>query len=87
MRRTQIYITDEQERRIAARAADAGVSKAAVIRRTLDEGLGIDDGREERQRAIRASAGAIPDAEDWPQWLRAVRGAGANTRLTDLGSA
>jgi Ribbon-helix-helix protein, copG family len=84
MHRTQIYITDEQERRIAARAADAGVSKATVIRRMLDEGLGIDDGAEARKRAIQATAGALPDAEDWPSWLAKVRGSGADEWLKRL---
>lgn len=84
MHRTQIYITEEQERRIAARAADAGVSKAQVIRRMLDEGLGVDDGLEERRRAIRATAGALPDADDWESWLARVRGGGADERLRRL---
>jgi hypothetical protein len=85
MRRTQIYITDEQERGIAARAADAGVSKAQVIRRMLDEGLKIDDGAEARRRAIRATAGALPDADGWETWLADVRGSAADERLTRLG--
>lgn len=84
MLRTQIYITEEQERRIASRAADAGVSKAQVIRRMLDEGLGVDDGAEERRRAIRATAGALPDADGWESWLARVRGGGADDRLRRL---
>lgn len=84
MQRTQIYITEEQQRRIAARAADAGVSKAQVIRRMLDEGLGVDDGAEERRRAIRATAGTLPDADDWESWLTRVRGGGADERLSRL---
>lgn len=85
MRRTQIYITDEQARLIAARAADAGVPKAEVIRRILDAGLGLDGGSEERVRAIRATAGVLPDAPDWPEWLAEVRGEGAGARLRRLG--
>lgn len=84
MQRTQIYITEEQQRRIAARAADAGVSKAQVIRRMLDEGLGVDDGAEERRRAIRATAGTLPGADDWQPWLARVRGGGADERLRRL---
>lgn len=84
MQRTQIYITEEQERRIAARAADAGVPKAEVIRRMLDEALGLADGMEERKRAILATAGILPEAEDWPGWLQNVRGAGADERLSRL---
>jgi hypothetical protein len=84
MRRTQIYVTDEQERRIAARAADAGVAKAEVIRRILDEALGLADGAEARRRAIRATAGLLPDAPDWVEWLEQVRGEGADARLRAL---
>jgi hypothetical protein len=84
VRRTQIYITDEQERRIAVRAADAGVSKAQAIRRMLDQSLGIDDGAESRRRAIRATAGALPDADDWQAWLAGVRGSAAAERLARL---
>ncbi len=84
MRRTQIYITDEQERRLAARAADAGLPKAEVIRRLLDQGLELDDGREARLRAINATAGILPGAADWPAWLARVRGDGAAARLGRL---
>jgi hypothetical protein len=84
MLRTQIYITEEQARQIAARAADAGVSKARVIRRMLDEGLGIDDGADERRSAIRATAGIVRDAEGWESWLARVRGGGADERLRRL---
>lgn len=84
MRRTQIYITDEQERGIARRAADGGVPKAAVIRRLLDDGLGLDDGVESRRSAILATAGVASAEEDWPEWLAAVRGGGAAERLARL---
>jgi hypothetical protein len=85
MHRTQIYITEEQERRVAERAADAGVSKAEAIRRVLDQGLGIDDGVAERRAAILATAGAAAAEDDWPMWLRRVRGKGADARLAELG--
>ncbi|HWH34414.1 MAG TPA: hypothetical protein VNT56_03765 [Acidimicrobiales bacterium] len=84
MRRTQIYITEEQERLIAGQAADAGVPKAAVIRRMLDQALGLDGGATERRAAILATAGILADAEDWPEWLRGVRGSGADARLRQL---
>lgn len=86
MRRTQIYITDEQERRIEQRARDAGIAKAELIRRFLDAGLGLDDGAEVRRQAIRASAGAAAGDDEWPVWLARVRGGGADARLSRLGS-
>jgi hypothetical protein len=85
MKRTQIYITEDQDRRIAARAEDAGVSKAEVIRRLLDGGLRIDDGMESRMRAVEETFGIVPEAPDWPEWLAAVRGAPADERLRRLG--
>lgn len=85
MKRTQIYLTDEQRERIARRAEDAGVSQAEIIRRVLDEALDIDTRDEERVAAVDATAGILPDAPDWPEWLAAVRGGGADRRLRKLG--
>jgi hypothetical protein len=85
MKRTQIYISEEQDRRLVARAEDAGVSKAEVIRRLLDQGLGIDDGNAARVRAVDETFGLLPDAPDWPEWLATVRGASADARLRRLG--
>ncbi len=84
MRRTQIYLTEEQARLVAARADDAGVPKAEVIRDLLDQGLGLSDGLEERRRSIMETAGILADAPRWPEWLRSVRGPGADERLTAL---
>lgn len=86
MRRTQVYITEEQEELISARAADGGVSKAEVIRRALDRGLGVADGAEQRRRAIEATAGILADEEDWTRWLSRVRGGSAAARLERLGA-
>ncbi len=85
VRRTQIYLTEEQHARITARADDLGVSKAEVIRRVLDAALGIDDGVAVRVAAIDATAGLLADAPDWPQWLESVRGRSAAERLEELG--
>lgn len=84
MLRTQIYITEEQERLIAHQAADAGVPKAEVIRRILDAALGLDTGGADRRSAILATAGILSAARDWPEWLADVRGEGAGNRLERL---
>lgn len=42
MKRKQIYITEEQDRRLKRRAEELGVSEAEVIRRALDAGLDVD---------------------------------------------
>jgi hypothetical protein len=85
MKRTQVYLTEEQRRRIARRAQDAGVSQAELLRRILDEVLGIDTRAGERIAAVDCSAGVLADAPDWPEWLSRVRGASADRRLKKLG--
>lgn len=44
MRRLQVYLTEEQSKLVANRAADSGLPKAEVIRRILDRGLGLNSG-------------------------------------------
>lgn len=78
MHRTQIYLTEEQRRRIRDLARDAEVSQAEIIRRILDAGLQIGVEAAQRVAAIDATAGILPDAPDWPMWLAAVRGDGAD---------
>jgi hypothetical protein len=85
MRRTQIYLSDEQVRLIAARAANAQVSKAELIRRMLDQALGLGDGLTEARRAIEATAGLLPEADDWPAWLGRVRGRGRRRAAASSG--
>jgi hypothetical protein len=85
MRRTQIYITEQQERRLAERARDEGISKAEVIRRILDRAFGGGDGEAEARAVIRATAGICADYPDWPEWQRDVRGRPADERLGDVG--
>lgn len=81
MKRTQIYITEEQERKIANIAEDLGVSKAEVIRQMVDRGLGNDDAGDQARNAIRATAGILTDYPAWQEWQRQVRGRTAKERL------
>ena len=86
MRRTQIYLTDEQSAKIAQLANDRHASKAEVIRRILDEALGLCENDDDAERAvIEATAGLCRDYPDWPAWLESVRGQDANERLRSLG--
>lgn len=62
------------------------MSKAEVIRRILDAGLGIDDGTAARVDAIRATTGALGDEDDWATWLARVRNTSADERLDALGT-
>ncbi len=86
MERTQIYLSKEQRRQIARLAKDEGISQAELVRRILDQALGFDDGHAARVAAIDATAGVLPDAPDWPEWLSDVRGDSADERLSSLGT-
>ncbi|MDQ3538817.1 MAG: ribbon-helix-helix domain-containing protein [Actinomycetota bacterium] len=85
MRRTQIYITTEQDQRLTALAGDRRVSKAAVIRQILDAALETGDAEAEARAAILATAGVCADGPDWPEWQRQARGRTADQRLQDTG--
>lgn len=85
MHRSQMYLTSTQRAALARRAADEGTSQAEVVRQILDRALGISTGPEDRRAVVEATAGILRDLPDWPEWLRSVRGAGADERLTDLG--
>lgn len=86
MRRTQIYLTEEQEARIAALAAARSVSKAEVVRQILDAAFDAGGAEAEDRAAIVATAGICAEYPDWPEWLERVRGGGgADERLGALG--
>jgi len=85
MHRTQVYLTDEQRRRLARRAADDGISQAEIIRRILDRDLGIESGIDDRLAVVDATAGLLAGHPDWPEWLADIRGPGASERLHRLG--
>ena len=65
MRRTQIYLDEEQDRRLAQRAAAARRTKSELIRWAidsyLDQPLDEEARLEEFREAVVAAAGAEPD--------------------------
>jgi len=85
MKRTQIYISQEQDRRLAKIAADREISKAEVIRQLLDRALEPADAEAEARSVIQETAGICADYPDWPEWLRSVRGRTADERLRAAG--
>ena len=65
--RTQIYLTDEQRRRIDRVAAAKGLTMAEVVRRAVDDYL---DEEPDAELALAATFGASPEADvpsrdDW----------------------
>ena len=66
--RTQVYLTEEQRRRVDALAEADGVTMAEVVRRALDAYL--EDASPNPQLALAATFGAAPAAtapsrDDW----------------------
>lgn len=57
--RTQIYLTEEQRRRIDELAAAAGVTMAEIVRRAID---GYLDDLVDPKTALAATFGAVADA-------------------------
>ena len=85
MKRTQVYLTDEQYRRIAQLARTRGISKAGALRWALISTLAIGDGAAPERALILATAGTCADYPDWQEWQRQVRGRTATERLAELG--
>jgi hypothetical protein len=73
MHRTNLYLTDEQERALDARARAAGISRSAIVRRIIDRELAAaqppDPAVEEELRALAdayhgVAAGMFDDDSD-----------------------
>ena len=85
MRRTQIYLTEDQDDRLKHIARERGESKAEVIRSIIDREFNGEAADEDDRAVIRSTAGVCAAYPDWPEWLDAVRGTPAADRLADLG--
>ncbi|MBA2272424.1 MAG: CopG family transcriptional regulator [Actinobacteria bacterium] len=79
MKRTQIYVDEEQDESLAKRAAAAGVTKSTLIREAIDTYLkGSPDERLRLDRfraAVHAAAGSahyLPDGKSYVEALRAL---------------
>ena len=57
MERTSIYLTEKQQKRLAHRASELGVSRSELVRRLLDEGLGIARRQDRIEQALEVSRG------------------------------
>jgi hypothetical protein len=77
VKRTQIYIGDEEDRRLARRAAGSGLTKSSLIRRAIDRYLGEDQEETTRllrfRQAVRAVAGTLTDLDDGARYVERIR--------------
>ncbi len=83
MKRTQVYLTQEQDRRLGEIAEDRGTSRAGALRWALDTVLETGDPEAEARAVILSTAGVLADYPDWPEWQRSVRGRTAAERLDE----
>jgi len=72
VRRTQIYLDDEQEARLDRRARSTGVTRSALIRAAVDAFLARDEPSNELDDALSETAGALPNLEvpSRDEWVR-----------------
>lgn len=77
VKRTQIYIDEEQDRRLGRRAAAEGVTKSSIIRRAVEAYLDGSEGKERRlerfREAVREVAGSVPRLPPGDEYVEAVR--------------
>jgi predicted DNA-binding protein len=77
VRRTQIYLDEEQDRRLAERARATGRTKSDLIReafdRLLDEPLSEDEELARFRAAAQAAFGIAPYLEDGATYVRRLR--------------
>lgn len=64
MQRTNIFLTDEQQKRLQHRAAEEGISKSRLIRRILDDALGVTHVTAPVEEVVRATSGIWSDRTD-----------------------
>ncbi len=63
MKRTQIYLDEEQDRKMERRARAAAVTKSALIREAIDRFLRPETMPDEIESALAETNGAIPGIE------------------------
>ena len=79
MKRTQIYLESDQDRRLARRAASAGTTKSTLIREAIESYLSSSDAAGDRVDRFRAALDAaarkpigLEDGATYVERLRAV---------------
>ena len=72
MVRTQLYLTEEQHRRLKVRAATAGRTLSDEVREAVDEHLAGEAGERDRRRAARVAF--VEEMRRRPAWVREETG-------------
>jgi len=87
VKRTQIYLDDEQVVRLDERAAIDGVTRSAAIRAAVDAYTGSEEDQAARLARFRAAvdevSGIAPYLPPGDEYVEEIRGAGAR-KLTEL---
>ena len=77
VRRTQIYLDEEQDRRLAERARATGRTKSDLLREALDRLLNTPPSEDEEMARFRAAVdaafGIAPYLEDGATYVRKLR--------------
>jgi predicted DNA-binding protein len=78
MKRTQIYLEADQDRRLATRASAAGVTKSTLIREAVEAYLATPDAADQLAQfraavdAVAAAPASFPDGASYVEELRAA---------------
>ena len=78
MKRTQIYLEANQDRRLAARATAGGVTKSTLIREAVETYLSTPDAEDRLARfraALDAAAGTLQWLPDGATYVETIRAA------------
>jgi predicted transcriptional regulator len=78
MRRTQIYLDEDQASRLDQRAAAEGITRSKVIRRAIGEYLTQEERdtaawRTQWKKAIQETAGVAPDLAEGAGYVESLR--------------
>jgi predicted DNA-binding protein len=70
MKRTQIYLDEEQDRRLAKRSRTTGRTKSEIIREALQRFLSREPQTSDLELNLKRTAGALPEIEapDRDEW-------------------
>lgn len=85
MSRTQVYLGEGELELLERASRDTGASRSELIRRAVRATFG-EQGRDERLRALKASAGSWRGrGRSGAEYVDALRGGDLNERLARLG--